>query len=191
MIDDIRLFWTDLETTGLNPDAGEILEVGCVVTDRHFTELAVHHEVVGHDMDHLAPLMDAWVTKTHGESGLIAECQAVRELAAGRDLVADAMANLKEFMVANMKSSMPGNNYMAGSSVHFDARWLRAKGFDMRLLSYRLLDVSALMVASECITGQAMPKKAKPAHRVLADIADSLVLMKHFARHGLAYAGQP
>lgn len=65
------LLWTDLETTGLEPDA-RLLEVGAILTDWNLDELETAAELVAHDV----PPGDLWershptVRAMHDESGL-------------------------------------------------------------------------------------------------------------------------
>src|SRR4051794_34861244 len=66
-----RLFWIDLEMTGLDEVADCILEVAIVVTDLDFKPLEELHRIVFQPAEALAR-MDDWCKKTHGNSGLTA-----------------------------------------------------------------------------------------------------------------------
>ena len=67
-----RLFWVDMEMTGLSEVNDKILEVAAVVTDLELQELDSYHAVVFQPPEVLAT-MDEWCQKTHGQSGLTQE----------------------------------------------------------------------------------------------------------------------
>ena len=69
-----RIMWLDLETTGLDPETGLILEVAVVVTNRWLKELARESIVIPHSVEALeAAGMDDFVRDMHTENGLLDE----------------------------------------------------------------------------------------------------------------------
>ena len=70
-----KLFWVDMEMTGLDPDTCVILEVAAIVTDVDLHEIAEYEAVVRQPPEALAA-MDDWNKKHHGASGLIERVKA-------------------------------------------------------------------------------------------------------------------
>ena len=66
-----RIFWIDLEMTGLDEQVESILEVAVVITDLDFKPLEEFHRIV-YQPQAVLDRMDDWCKKTHGESGLTA-----------------------------------------------------------------------------------------------------------------------
>ncbi|MFW6345742.1 MAG: oligoribonuclease, partial [Halomonas sp.] len=71
-----RLVWIDLEMTGLDPEKERIIEVATLVTDAELNVVAEGPAIAVRQPDSLLDAMDAWCTKTHGESGLTARVKA-------------------------------------------------------------------------------------------------------------------
>ncbi|MCA9368646.1 oligoribonuclease, partial [Candidatus Kaiserbacteria bacterium] len=67
------LAWLDLETTGLNPRADDILEVGMVITDQEYRILDQTSMVVSHHPDNIRRhllICDQDVFVSHSNNGL-------------------------------------------------------------------------------------------------------------------------
>ena len=64
-----KIFWLDMEMTGLLPEKDVIIEVGTIVTDKNFKELDNYHNVVKQQQKYLEA-MDAWNQKCHRKTGL-------------------------------------------------------------------------------------------------------------------------
>lgn len=165
-----KLFWVDLEMTGLNPAKDRILEVAAIVTDWKFTELASFETVI-HQPPKVIEHMDEWCKKQHGASGLTARVQEseVSETDA-EDMLLDIVAH-----VFNEDEKV----ILAGNSIHQDRRFIRK--YWPRLeerLHYRMLDVSAWKVVFE---GKYRKKFAKPEdHRALGDIRGSIRELQYY-----------
>ena len=65
-----KIFWIDLEMTGLDHEKEVIIEVAVIITDLNFAELEQYHAIVKQPQSFLDN-MDQWNTKTHKETGLI------------------------------------------------------------------------------------------------------------------------
>lgn len=165
-----KLLWVDLEMTGLDPSRDKILEVGAIVTDWSFQEIASYEAVV-HQPDSVLDLMNEWCVTQHGASGLT---QRVRDSQLSEQ---EAETNLIAF--ATEHCGAEAKILLCGNSIHMDRRFLEQqwKTFDA-LLHYRMLDVSAWKVVFE---GKYRKKFAKPEeHRALNDIRGSIQELTYY-----------
>jgi len=158
-----KLFWIDLEMTGLDQKKDAILEVAVVITDMEFNTLEEFHRVVFQPPEVLAK-MDPWCVKTHGESGLTARIpqgtplpQVEKELIA----LAERHFDKKERVV------------LTGNSVGQDKLFLDEylKDFAKRL-HYRVIDISSYKEIFRDKWGVQFQKKN--AHRAVDDINESI-----------------
>lgn len=181
-----RLAWIDLETTGLDPHKGKLLEVAFIATeaDLSVVEGSAGSWIIGYDEAELNkdifPLCDDYVTNMHLESGLF---EALLQHAAGRVIVRQSMVEeklrrrLHDFGCTNCLSPFTEGEYkspLCGSSVHFDRAWLGVHMPDiLRLLSYRNIDVSSVQ---ELVDRWYRPPKEskKGTHRALTDLQASI-----------------
>lgn len=171
MID--RLFWVDLETTGLNPSADRILEVAVLVTNRDLDVIDESHFVVYQPPEVLA-LMNEYVTQMHGSSGLTAECERSQVTESHVD---DVLVQMVDDHYAAIDKVV-----LAGSSVHFDKRFIEAAfpKFAARL-HYRIVDVSSFMEVFNRVLGHRGRRHEHAVkHRAMPDIQSSLEDLKHY-----------
>lgn len=165
-----RLLWIDLEMTGLNPLKDRIIEVGVIVTDWNFNELAVFETVI-HQPSRIMAKMDEWNTTQHGKSGLTTKVKESRisEKSAEREVI----SIVKEHFPKDVPI------LLAGNSIHMDRRFIIARWPKLdALLHYRMLDVSAWKVVFE---GKFGKKFAKPdSHRALEDIRGSIEELRYY-----------
>ena len=163
MSDSTRLVWLDLETTGLDPSEGVILEIAAVVTDRNLFEFASVEHVCGHRKELILPMMDEYVQLMHYDSGLL------EEVYRSMTTVTDAMRSVMSVIEGACGTSE--KPHLAGNSISFDRGWLRAHMPDLeRMFHYRLMDVSAYKVGFPSIfdTGE------RPGHRSMVDVRYSM-----------------
>lgn len=169
MPDPGKLIWLDLETTGLQPKAtqsSQILEIAMIITTGpNFEPVEQMNVVVQFKGDCDSPEAQAM----HTASGLLEEC-AKSEIGIG-----DALVMAGGWVLRHGGESP----LMAGSSIHFDVRWLDAYCPDfLTLFHYRRLDVSAV---NELLRtqGKAAPPNPVKAHRAFADLRQSIALARY------------
>lgn len=162
-----QFMWIDLETTGLDPANGVVLEFAVVLCEDargdNFAPVAQYAGAVHHDAAALDKLpIDDFVKRMHDKNGLWAD------VAASTTTLADVDAFLAA--LAASLGGKPRGIVIAGSSVHFDRAWIRQHmpAFDA-WLSHRVFDVTTLRRAVEA-WGPAVEWPKRDAHRALADV---------------------
>lgn len=182
--------WIDLETTGLDPQIDNILELGLTIADTEGRPTA--RQRVGPPGASTGPLVSAtWCAQVwlpsddaevrvilgstyemHMASGLVAACQQSK-FRTVHQLEAEALAYLDQVGIA------PKTSPMCGSSVHFDRSFLRV---DMPSLHdwfhYRNFDASTVVAfTQDILPGFTFPEREKK-HRALEDIERSIQLVR-------------
>lgn len=158
-----NLAWIDLETTGLDPDVHDILEIGIIITDRELREVARKSWLIyAHGREWSREALDM-----HQSSGI------VDELLTGTTIEL-AAADARRFIDRNGAGGSP----MCGASVHFDRAFLRRRAMHLHeAFHYRNFDVSTLRMAAE-LAGLEVPDKKRGIHRALPDLEDSIALAR-------------
>lgn len=165
-----RLLWIDLEMTGLDPLKDRILEVGAIVTDWEFNELAMYEAVV-HQPRRILKKMDEWNTTQHGRSGL------TERVNTSKLSEKQVEAALITFVSQNFPKGIPV--LLAGNSIHMDRRFIVSRWPKLdELLHYRMLDVTAWKVVFEGKFGKKFAKSEE--HRALEDIRGSILELKYY-----------
>jgi len=165
-----KIFWVDMEMTGLNPNESVILEFAGIVTDLNLTVLDSIHEVVYQDESELLK-MNEWNQITHAGSGLM-------------EAVPNGMpiGLVDERTVAFLKPHFPGEApILAGNSIHQDRKFIdrympRLSAF----LHYRMIDVSSFKLVFKHMYGLTF-KKDTP-HRAFDDIMASIEELSFYRR---------
>lgn len=179
------LLWVDLETTGLVPETGYILEVGMILTDMQLNVKGIqtfYGAMAGRSpYDVKINVADEFVQNMHEVNGLwkdLEEAYAAGYLKQSeQDLdheIADILQSyIDEFQIEKL--------YPAGSSVHFDTKWMEYwLPSTASKLSYRHLDVTSLKLATLVATGSYNSDKDNTAHRALPDAQGSLDWFKNY-----------
>lgn len=159
-----KLFWLDMEMTGLDVKKEVIIEVAAIITDLKFQELDTFEAVVRQPQKYLDS-MDAWNTEHHKKSGLTAKVpngippdQAEHKLL---DLVKKHFPDPKERPI------------LAGNSIAQDRLFIDKyfPDFGSRL-HYRTLDVSSWKIIMNNKFYYVYRKANQ--HRALDDIRESI-----------------
>lgn len=164
-----RLFWVDLEMTGLDDAVDTILEVAVVITDLELKPIEEFHRVVFQPPEVLANMND-WCKKTHGESGLTAAVPLGVPLA---DVEKELLALLDRHYSPKERVVLVGNS--VGNDRRFIDRYLPQ--FASRL-HYRLVDVSSF---KEIFRDRYRVTFEKGnAHRAVGDIHESIAELQFY-----------
>lgn len=169
-----NILWMDLEMTGLDPVEDRILEVGAIVTDWEFNELAVYEAVVkvGPSLvsRRMAVSADFWDVNPAARDALVAQNLSGKN---GRAVENELLEFVSEHFSEDERI------LLAGNSIHQDRKFIvnEWSRLDERL-HYRMLDVSAWKVVFE---GKYRKRFTKPeAHRALSDIRGSIEELKYY-----------
>jgi oligoribonuclease len=171
------LLWIDLETTGLNPDNGEILEVGWFFSDNWEILTEAKSALVTPTRDTFDLIkQDLVISSMHKDNGLAA------------DLVLSDYTRVIEDIEDEILSEIEANAevfefpVLAGASVHFDRSWIREYMPRLdRALSHRHFDVSTLKMFFDDMGFFELGHRDTPTkHRALDDIKDSYKLARKY-----------
>lgn len=171
----MKLLWLDLETTGLDPTRGKILEVAAAVAD--LSEPFVLGEVYSSVMplgQWEYTLMDDTARKMHDSNGLLRDCgtlaSMIEELDVSLGSVEHDLLSLLPALGTYEREDTPT---LAGSSVHFDHAWLKVHMPTLAArLSHRHYDVSAVKLFCQSLGMPKLPRAE--AHRAEADVRESV-----------------
>ncbi len=173
-----RLCWIDLETTGfteLNKKSvyrHKILEIGALVTDHQFKEIARLSIVIHHDLVDVVELCDDVVMKMHTQNGLFQDMQKACVS------LEEAETLLINFLIDNgiERKGSP----LCGSGIGFDRIFIETHLPALNdHLHYRNLDISAVKEFIKTIDHSFEPKK-RLAHRAMDDIVESVIEAKTY-----------
>ena len=166
-----KLFWIDLEMTGLDVEKEAIIEVAGIITDLDFKTLATYHAVVKQDQKYL-DAMDDWNKTHHGESGL------TTAVATGKD-----PSEVETDLIKLIDRHYPGERpVLAGNSIGQDRLFINKhmKKFADRL-HYRMLDVTSWKIIM--IDKLKIKYEKKNTHRALDDVNESIEELKFYLSH--------
>lgn len=158
----MKLFWIDMEMTGLDVTKEVILEVGAIVTDLDFNELDSYHSVVKQPQRFL-DVMDDWNQRHHRASGLLELIPSGKS----PDRVENDLLELLEIHFANEKAVIAGNS-ISQDRAFIEKYFVRFAEH----LHYRMLDVTAWKVIFNNKYNQDMHKNNN--HRAIDDIRESI-----------------
>jgi len=181
------LVLTDIETTGLDVNEDEILEVGILIADKDLNEVASRSWLV-HEFGWYMKLykaQDPFVRQMHEASGLISDLRAVAE--DERMGYGKVTASIFQWLAFD-QGIIPGEYPMVGSNIaNFDRPFLKKNmGLLEGIFHYRNLDVSSLKVAGMFFDAELTAAyendqrfdKKKAAHRGVADCRITLEELK-------------
>lgn len=173
----------DVETTGLDPKHGLILEIALAICDKNLNPIERLDFVIPADRPYR--WMDPYVLKMHYENGLIVDCQkAWDELPEGEWNPGSVMevidTRVYGWLVEHWKpleeeTQRPKDRSinLFGASVYTDLLWMR-EGCPRtsRFFSHRTYDVSSLKIFARDHLN--IPFEKAEAHRAVADLDESI-----------------
>lgn len=169
-----KLLWIDLEMTGLDPVEDRILEVGAIVTDWDFKELATLEAVkkVGTQLMKRRMVGEFWDKYSAVRDALQLQNDSGKN---GRTVENELIAFIDEHFAADERI------ILAGNSIHQDRKFIENEWPRLNArLHYRMLDVSAWKVVFD---GKYSKRFTKPeAHRALEDIRGSIEELKYYTK---------
>lgn len=166
-----RILFLDLETTGLDPDRDQILEVGGILVDPDLQELGRLHYLI--DPPRTTHMLET--IGMHRSSGLI---KAMYEEGTGPIYTAEE--SILEYLAGEMRITTRSLE-IAGFSIQFDRSFLRVHMPRLHgWLSHRMIDVSTLRALQRRWVGQ--PRKQNQAHRAIADCEEAIAELRTY-RH--------
>lgn len=154
----------DVETTGLDPDRDQLLEVACIILDENLEEVGTWADSVRYTEPHVNLMKlecHPVVLEMHEENGLWDELP----LGVPRDVVD---RSLQEFLLWHSKGEKPA---MVGNSNRLDLNFLqRHLPLSYGTLHYRSIDLTSIDLALQA-AGRPSTKTegAGPSHRALSD----------------------
>ena len=175
---DFNIVWIDLEMTGLNPNIDHIIEIATVITDGKLNIIEQGPVFAIKQSQTTIDKMDAWNTKTHGESGLI---ERIKSQGVSLEY---AQAQTLDFI---KKHVVEKKAPLAGNSICQDRRFLFKEMPELEsFLHYRNIDVSTFKeMAARFRPSLLKGFKKKEAHTALADILESIEEMKYYVENFL------
>jgi len=184
-MNDNRLVWIDVETTGLDPDSNVLLEIAVAVTDAELNILDhPYTAVIAPDGRGAAALiMDGVVREMHSSSGLLDE---LPDGIPAAEAEAEALTHIRRHV------PVAGSCPLAGSSVGFDRSFLTRYMPDLAgHLHYRNVDVSSVKELARrwYPDATAAQPRTKSAHRALPDILASIAELDYWRRTVFAGGG--
>jgi oligoribonuclease len=168
-----NLIWIDLEMTGLDTARDQIIELATVITDAHLNTIAEGPVFAIRQTRELLAQMDAWNTKQHTRSGLLA--RVLESHVDEREAEAATLTFVRQHVAANVSP-------MCGNSICQDRRFLaRAMPTLEAYFHYRNLDVSTLKeLARRWAPNIAKGFSKDSLHRALDDIHDSIAELRYY-----------
>ncbi len=163
-----KIFWIDMEMTGLSPETDVIIEVACIITDKNLKELESYSNVVKQDPKHLLA-MDKWNQKCHRKSGLYELVPKGKLLR----VVEEDLLSLLESHFRIEEKAVP-----AGNCIYQDRNFIRKHMPQLdKKLYYRMLDVTAWKLFFE---REGFVFEKSNQHRALEDIRESIKEFQYY-----------
>lgn len=164
-----KMFWIDLEMTGLDENVDRILEVAVIITDLELNILDTYHRVVFQPKEVL-DAMNEWCKQTHGKSGLTAAVATGTPL---ETVEKDLLGLAAKHYAGGEKIVLCGNS--VGNDQRFVNKYLPELA---KKTHYRLVDVSSFKEVFRSKWDVTVTKAE--GHRALDDILESIGELKTY-----------
>lgn len=173
----------DIETTGLDPEEDEILEIGAVAVLNNVVIGQMARAVEPGPSSRWRDKMNRYVRDMHTATGLL----EVLEMGDGMPLER-AEQELIEFCDILLPTELRGDRgiVIAGNSIQFDRSFVKAQLLCFEdLLHHRMLDCSTLKMFAKAhypLMPERVPSADFVAHRALDDAYESYETFMHYSR---------
>ena len=167
-----KLFWVDLEMTGLDAKQDVILEVAAEITDFDFKTLASYEARIAQPKEVVVERMQAniwWRDYPANRDDFI------QKLEQGKP-----MAQVEQELITLLAEQFGEEQaILAGNSIHNDREFIKhwMPNLDLKL-HYRMLDVSSFKILMQGKHGEVFEKKE--VHRAFDDIQASIAELEHY-----------
>jgi oligoribonuclease len=167
-----KLFWVDLEMTGLSPTEDVILEIAAEITDFDFKTIASYEARIHHPKELVVNRMQKniwWKDYPANRDDF------VQKLDQGKPL-----HQVEQELIALLQKEFGDEPaILAGNSIHNDRNFMKQWWPELDLkMHYRMLDVSALKVFMQGKYGVEYEKKE--IHRAFDDIQASIAELQYY-----------
>ncbi|MCB0407134.1 MAG: oligoribonuclease [Bdellovibrionales bacterium] len=163
-----KLFWLDMEMTGLDVEQEVPIEIAVIVTDKSLNELGSYHAVINQPSEYLDN-MDEWNQTHHEASGLLAKIPNGK-------LPHTVEAELIDFVSRHFGEEKV---ILAGNTIGQDRLFINK--YFKRLadfLHYRQLDVTSWKLIFNNLYNIKFEKETN--HRALDDVRESIEELKYY-----------
>ena len=170
----MKAVFLDYETTGLDPGRHCLLEVSVRVLDQKFGDTGIRYQSLIRPLLGAAAASDDYAMSMHRQSGLFEAALASTQTPQ------DAEREICELLAPLGKGLV-----LAGNSIHFDRGFMRAHMPKLdALFGHRMLDVSAMRLAIQFLTGSdPLTYEKRRVHRSEDDLDETIAELRHYAGH--------
>lgn len=163
-----KMFWLDMEMTGLDVEKEVPIEVAVIICDLEFKELEVYHAIIKQPKEYL-DRMDDWNREHHGASGLTAAVPNGKP-------PAEVERELTQLIDRHFQGEPA---VLCGNSIGQDRLFINRYFPNLaKKLHYRMLDVTSWKVVYQNMLGIKFEKKN--SHRAIDDIRESISELRHY-----------
>ena len=181
------LAFLDLETSGLDVEHDDVLEVACLVIDDQLTDEVSRFVMVAHTKRQFHELPEV-VRDMHTKNRLWSEVKASKEPI---DAIDCALASFLRQHAVKIKRDGDlvtlVRPQLAGNGIHFDRGFMRRCLPNAEAeLHHRQLDVTSvneLMRRFNPAVYEARPKPPQSTHRAMDDVLESLAVARHYGQY--------
>lgn len=171
-----KLFWVDLEMTGLDANEDVIIEVAAEVTDFEFKTLATYEAIVKQPRELVVERMQKnvwWADYPENRDEFLKKMD-------GDSKPSDQVEQELMALIEEHFGSEPA--ILSGNSIHSDRGFIKHYWPQLDLkLHYRMLDVSSLKIVMQGKYGYEFEKTN--THRAFDDIQASIAELQHYLEY--------
>jgi len=170
-----RLFWIDLEMTGLDPDRHVIVEIASIVTDEQLHVVAEGPDRVIHHPEDVLSAMDDWSLEHHQASGLLDRIRSTTWTCE------QAEEETLQFLA---QYGEKGVSPLCGNSIGQDRRFLVRHMPQLEaFFHYRNIDVSSVKELVKRWYPDLPRFHKEKTHLALSDIRESISELIYYREH--------